>query len=82
MSRYFKNKQTKHFSPDCDVDELYAMHNRRSDASVDASAAASADGVTGQGQFCTASNLLLSFLPLLLQLLLGLPHVLQLFLDG
>lgn len=74
MSRYFKNKQTKHFSPDCDVDELYAMHNRRSDAS--------ADGVTGQGQFCTASNLLLLFLPLLLQLLLGLPHVLQLFLDG
>lgn len=71
---FFKNKQTKHFSPDCDVDELYAMHNRRSDAS--------ADGVTGQGQFCTASNLLLSFLPLLLQLLLGLPHVLQLFLDG
>lgn len=44
--------------------------------------AASADGVWTDWQSPAASTLLLFFLPLLLQLLLSLTQVLQLFLDG
>lgn len=53
-------------------DEVYELHG----------AAASADRVSTGWKFPTASNLLLFFLSLFLQLLLSFPQLLQLFLDS